>query len=166
MKARLISGVRKQAVVLAFVAGAATALGIGAVASGSMAGLHGVAMHGEADSAGHIDRLMNRLFTLVDASDMQKSQLEPILRQAAIELKPVREQFHGAHQQLLTLLSQDNIDRTAVEALRQQQVQSVDQTSKRLLQLAVQISDVLTPAQRQKLAANIQKMHEHHAPRS
>lgn len=166
---RIRQNLPKRNTLLAFLGGIALAVGVTAFAGGAgmsncmdgmMAMHHG---HGEhADMGKHVDAMLAHLYKAVDATDGQKKQLEPIMRQAAAEMKPLHEQLFASHQQLLTMLSQDAIDRGALETFRTNQLQTVDKLTKRLFQMAADMGDVLTPAQRKQLAAHIADMHAHH----
>jgi Spy/CpxP family protein refolding chaperone len=111
--------------------------------------------------AGHAHFMLTHLYKAVNATDAQKAQIEPIVKQAMVDLAPYHDQFSTAHTQLLALFGQSTIDRAALEQLRVQERQQVDLSSKRLMQLVADIGDVLTPEQRQQLQAHIQAMHQH-----
>ena len=57
------------------------------------------------------------------------------------------------HQQLLAALTGPTVDRAAIEAVRAGAITLIDQGSKDLAKSVGDIADVLTPAQRQQLAA-------------
>lgn len=158
----LIKRLTTRTAILAFVAGAVTATGLGALAaSETVVSLHH-GMHAGMTQAGmqaHIDGALAHIYRVTQATDAQKVVIEPIVRQAFTDMWPVHAQFAGAHQQLLTLLSQSTIDRAAIETLRVQEMQQVDQTSKRFLQMVADVGDALTPAQRQQLAERIKQLH-------
>jgi len=63
------------------------------------------------------------------------------------------------HKLVISILSQDRIDRAELEDVRQDSIRLADQASLRMTQLVADIADVLTPAQRKALAARI---HQHH----
>ncbi|MBV8465059.1 MAG: hypothetical protein JO218_03845, partial [Burkholderiales bacterium] len=86
------------------------------------------------------------------------------VQQAMTDLASFHTQFGSAHTQLQALFSADQIDRAALESLRSQQMQNVDQASRRLLQLFADVGDVLTPAQRSLLAQHMATMHAAHHP--
>jgi periplasmic protein CpxP/Spy len=149
--------------VVAFVAGLALAGGIAAVAGapGMSAGgwHHGMGSHGTADASAHVDHLLKHLFVEVDASDAQQAQITPLVKQAMTDLMPLHAQAQAAHRQAIQALTQDTVDRTALEAARVAHLQLADQASKRLVQLIADVDEVLTPAQRSALAVHLQKMH-------
>ena len=140
----------------AFILGAALAAGAGAFATGQVA-LPGHGQHG--DMAAHVDHALKHLYVDLDATDAQKARIDPLVRLAMQDLKPLHEQLGAAHQQAIALLTQPTLDRTAIEAARQHNMQLADQASKRIVQLIADVGDVLTPAQRQKLADHFRKMH-------
>jgi Spy/CpxP family protein refolding chaperone len=149
--------------VVAFVAGLALAGGIAAVAgaSGMSAGgwHHGMGSHGTGDASAHVDHMLKHLFVEVDATDAQQAQITPLVKQAMADLLPLHAQAQAAHTQAIQALTQDTVDRTALEAARLAHLQLADQASKRLVQLIADVDEVLTPAQRSALAAHLQKMH-------
>jgi len=110
----------------------------------------------------HLDRMLKHLYVEVDATDAQRLQLAPIVKSAARDLLPVRTKIHEARRQAVQLLSQDTVDRAALEALRTEQLQLIEQASRRLTQALADVADVLTPEQRQSLAERIGRWHGHH----
>jgi len=150
----------KRVLVVALL-GAATAGGLAAVAheGGQFGWHHGpMAMTAE-DFSAHLDKFLQHVYIEIDATDAQKAQLDPLIRQACDDLKPLHEQVHGFHSQALALLTADTIDRTAIETMRAEHIQAADQASRRIAQLLGDVAEVLTPAQRKALAAHIAEMH-------
>jgi len=74
-------------------------------------------------------------------------------------LLPLRAKMHDARRQAIELLSQQNIDRAALETLRTEQLKLAEQASQRLTQALADVADVLTPEQRQRLAERINRWH-------
>jgi len=152
--------------VVAFVAGAALAGSIAALASAAGIGAgdggwhHGMSSgHGPADVSAHVDHMLKHLFVEVDATDAQQAQITPLVKQAMADLMPLHAQAQAAHTQAIQALTQATVDRTALEAARVAHLQLADQASKRLVQLIADVDEVLTPAQRSALAVHLQKMH-------
>jgi len=102
-----------------------------------------------------IERMLKHLYVEIDATDAQKQQLEPIVKQAAQALLPLREQMRAARRQALGLLSAETIDRNAIERLRAEQLQLAEAASKRLATALTDVAEVLTPEQRQALAERL-----------
>ncbi|HEY2779238.1 MAG TPA: periplasmic heavy metal sensor [Steroidobacteraceae bacterium] len=150
--------------VIAFVAGAALAGSIAAVAGAEGIGAcgwhHGMSgTHSVADMSAHVDHMLNHLYVEIDATEAQKAQITPLVKQAMTDLMPMHAQAQAAHTQAIQALTQTTVDRTALEAARVAHLQLADQASKRLVQLIADVDEVLTPAQRSALAAHLQKMH-------
>ena len=151
-----------RATLVAFVAGVALAGSIAAVASATGMGAggwhHGMSGHGTGDASEHVDHMLKHLFVEVDATDAQQAQITPLVKQAMAELLPLHSQLQAAHTQAIQALTQDTVDRTALEAARLAHLQLADRASKRLVQLIADVDEVLTPAQRSALAVRLQKM--------
>jgi protein CpxP len=149
--------------VFAFIAGVALAGGIAVAGAGAMGAggwHHGMnSGHGTADVSAHVDHMLKHLFVEVDATDAQQAQITPLVKQAMSDLLPLHTQLQAAHTQAIQALTQDTVDRTALESARVAHLQLADQASKRLVQLIADVDEVLTPAQRSALAVHLQKMH-------
>lgn len=152
---------------IAFLAGAALAGSIAAVAAATgMGGFHHGMMagpHSAADVSAHVDHMLKHLYVEIDATDAQKAQITPLVKQAVNDLLPMHTQLQAAHAQAVQALTQDTVDRTALEAARVAHLQLADQASKRLTQLLADVDEVLTPAQRSALAAHLKELHQMHA---
>jgi Spy/CpxP family protein refolding chaperone len=111
--------------------------------------------HGPMDPARaqeHVERMVGHLSWSIDATDEQKQKLTAIATAMAKDLMPVREKMQAARTRAVQLLQQPKTDRTALETLRVEQIATADEASKRLTQGLADAADVLTPAQRAKLA--------------
>jgi protein CpxP len=114
--------------------------------------------HGPIDPARleeHIGRALKHFYVEIDATEAQKQKLDPIVRQAARDLLPMRDTFHGGRRRALDVLSAPAVDRNALEGLRSDQLQAADAASRRLTQAIADVAEVLTPEQRQKLAEHV-----------
>jgi protein CpxP len=149
---------------VAFVAGAALAAGVGALARGEgMAGWHHGTMmdgtHSAAEVSAHVDHMLKHFYVEIDATDAQKAQIGPLVKQAVNDLLPLHSQLQTAHTQVMQALMQTPVDRASLEAVRVGHVQLADQASKRIAQLIADVGDVLTPAQRKSLADHVEHLH-------
>jgi protein CpxP len=147
---------------VAFVAGAALAGGIAAVAASGVGGMHHGMMdgsHSAADVSAHVEHVLKHLYVEIDATDAQKAQITPLVNQAVADLLPMHAQLQAAHEQAFQALMQNTADRTALEAARVAHLQLADQASKRLTQLLADVDDVLTAAQRAALADHLKRTH-------
>ena len=121
-------------------------------------------------------RGMDRMLTDIGASDAQRSQIKQIWQAAESDLRAQREQNRGMHERAMEVFTAPNVDANAAEAVRQQMLQQHDQASKRMMQAMLDVSRVLTPEQRTKIAERIkqhqatmqdrmQRMHREHGQR-
>jgi periplasmic protein CpxP/Spy len=149
---------------LAFIAGAAVALGVGVSAGAAgMAGWHHGSMmdgtHSAAEIDAHVDHMLKHFYVEIDATEVQKTQIGPLVKQAVDDLLPLHSQVHTARTRAIQALTQTTVDRTSLESARLEHLQLADQASKRLIQLIGDVADVLTPAQRQAFVAHLEQMH-------
>jgi protein CpxP len=108
----------------------------------------------------HVDRSVDRFLKGIDATEAQRTQIKQIVRTAAAELKPIHEAVRALRTQGQQLFTAPTVDARAVEAVRAQLVAQHDQASKRISQAMLDISRVLTPEQRGKLAQQLQQRQE------
>ncbi len=124
--------------------------GLAALASGRR---HGGEPLDPAEMEERIDRFLKHMYVEVDATDAQKQKIDPIVKQAAQELRPLRAKVREARREGIRLLSADTIDRGAIERLRADQMAAADASSRRFTQALADVAEVLTPEQRRALAA-------------
>jgi len=122
---------------------------------------HGYGPIDPADLEKRLDRMLKHFYVEIDATEEQKQKLEPIVKQAAKDLMPLREQLHAGRREAIELLSQDRVDPAALEALRARKIQLADDASRRLTRAIAEAADVLTPEQRKGLAAHIARRRGH-----
>ena len=128
------------------------ALAVGSLASmGALA--HG---HGMGGSPKYIARMLDS----VNATPEQRTQVNRITEAAMADLKARREAAKSLREQQLALFTQPTVDANAVEALRKQMLAEHDLSSQRMVQAMLEVSRVLTPEQRQKLAETMKARHE------
>ena len=152
----------KRAALATLIGGVAAAIGFSAYGQeGGGCGWHRTGFAaGPLDPAEvdqHLDRMLKHLYVEIDATDDQKQKLEPIVKQAAKDLLPLRDKARAARKRVVELLTADTIDRNAVEALRAEHLQLAEQASKRLTEALADVADVLTPAQRRQLAERMER---------
>ncbi|NWG26539.1 MAG: periplasmic heavy metal sensor [Pseudorhodoplanes sp.] len=97
------------------------------------------------------DRMVRHLAVEVDATGDQTEKLRVIVRNAVKDIVPARERVFAARQQARDLLTQQTVDRAALEKLRAEQIATADTVSKRLVQALADAAEILTPEQRRKL---------------
>jgi len=100
----------------------------------------------------HADRMIRHLAIEIDATTEQQDKLRAVVRSAVQDLLPVREKLLAARATARDLLTQQTIDRAAIEKLRVDQIAVHDAASKRLVQAVADAAEILTPEQRRKLS--------------
>jgi Spy/CpxP family protein refolding chaperone len=147
---------------LAALGGAVTTVVIGAIAAASFVGGHhrGHRGHGDLESMNrHIERGVGHMLRRVDASAEQKQKASGILKQAAADLWPMREQHRLVFAQVRDIVAAPTVDRGKLETLRLSQIQAGDAVTKRVTQALADVAEVLTPEQRGKLAQMMDRRH-------
>lgn len=126
---------------------------------GGMRGMHMMGHMRHMDGPASIENskemaqfMVGRLARHVDATPDQKAKLTAIAESIAVEIQPTHQKFRAAHKRAHELFLQPTIDRTALEALRVEQLALADEVSKKLVAAMADAGDVLTPEQRAKLA--------------
>ena len=105
-----------------------------------------------------VGRMLKHFYVEIDATDARQQKLEPIVKQAAKDLMPLRMKMQEAKKQGIALLSAETIDHVAIETFHAQHVQLAESASRRFSQALADVADVLTPAQRKDLAKRIARM--------
>ena len=106
------------------------------------------------------DRAVRHLAIEIDASNEQQEKLRTIVKDLVQDLLPMRERGLAARQRGRNLLTQQTVDRAAIESLRAEQLALADAASKRLAQAIGDAAEVLTPEQRRKLDARLAEFRE------
>ena len=106
---------------------------------------------------GAIERRVNRVLGLVDASTEQRQKVRAILESAGNDLYPIRQQRMENRKQIGQALAAATIDRAKIEQLRQEQLKLDDTASKRMTDAITDAAEVLTPAQRAELAKRMER---------
>jgi periplasmic protein CpxP/Spy len=106
------------------------------------------------------DRMTRHVAIELEATNDQQEKLRGIVNGAIKDLLPMREKSLSVRQRAHTLLTQPTIDRTAIEALRVEQMALADAASKRFAQALGDAAEVLSPEQRRKLDDRLNEMRE------
>lgn len=147
--------------VAALVAGAAGGYVGKTFAHGPFGG--GMGMGGTVDPArvdAQVERMIKHFAVEVDATPAQREKLTAIARAAAKDLLPMRDKLHSARTQAAGLIGAQSVDRAGIEKLRAEQIALADTASKRVTQAMADAAEVLTPAQRQKIAEHMKQRGE------
>jgi Spy/CpxP family protein refolding chaperone len=106
---------------------------------------------------GRIERGVERLGWITDASTEQKQKINAITQKAADDIFELRNKHLEARKQVIALLAAPAIDRPKLEALRADQMKLAEAATKRVTDAVADIAEVLTPAQRADLANRLER---------
>ena len=106
---------------------------------------------------GPIERGVERLGWVTDASTEQKSKINTIAQKAADDIFELRTKHLEARKQVIATLAAPTIDRAKLETLRADQMKLADAATKRITDAVADIGEVLTPAQRADLAQRVER---------
>jgi periplasmic protein CpxP/Spy len=95
----------------------------------------------------------------VSATDEQKQQARRITDRLIDDLAPSIEKHRGFREALARELAKPEIDRAALERLRQQEIALADAASKQAVAAIADLGEVLTPEQRAELVAFAHRLH-------
>ncbi|MEP6873743.1 MAG: Spy/CpxP family protein refolding chaperone [Burkholderiales bacterium] len=138
----------------------------GAAVSAQAQGMGGPGSHGHGPggammmfdgSPEHVGRGMDRMLDGLAVTDAQRTQIRQIAMAAAADLKGQRDAGRALREKGVQIFAAPTVDAAAAESLRQQMLAQHDQASKRMLQAMLDVSKVLTPEQRAKVAARMKE---------
>jgi protein CpxP len=158
--ARAGAGLRWVVMVMLLAAGAM--LTLSAWAQGRDGGPMGGGMFG-----GPPERMGQRIDHMLDglnATDAQRAQIKQIALAAGNDLRGQREAGRALRERAAAVFAAPTVDANAAEQVRQQMLAQHDQASRRTLAAMLDVSRVLSPEQRAKLAERMKQrgamMHE------
>lgn len=148
----------------------------GAVVSHAVSGAHGFGpgmWHGRGFMGGSMmgrrfdptvieqraDRMTRHFAVEIDATPDQQEKLRALVRSTLRDLLPLREKAFDGRERMRGLLTQETVDRAAIEAFRAEKLALAEQFSKRIAQTLGDAAEILTPEQRRQVG-------EHMAARS
>ena len=89
----------------------------------------------------------------IDASQEQQDRVNAIVAGAVDDLFRLKQKHQEDHAAFAAQLGAATVDRAALEEIRKSEMALADEASKRLVQALADVSEVLTPEQRQALIA-------------
>lgn len=107
----------------------------------------------------HVNRAVDHMLDGLNATDAQRTQIKQIAQAAAADLKAQHEAGKALRERGLQIFAAPAVDANAAESVRQQIEAQHDQASRRVLQAMLDVSRVLTPEQRAKIAERV-KQHQ------
>ena len=122
---------------------------------GGMQGMHDTSMHGGGMHGGGMmgsPKMAERMLDGIGASAEQRTQIRQLVEAAQKDMSAQRESGRTLREQAARLFAEPTVDARAAETLRQQMLAQHDTASKRMTQLMLDVSRVLTPEQRKQMA--------------
>ena len=130
----------------------------------SALGLTGLFVAGAAAHHGHgpdkFKFMTARMLDAVDATPEQRENIEAIVERHTQSMDAHKEERKALRDKVHALLTADQVDAEQAETLRQSFVQLADDHSAEVTATMLQVADELTPEQRKKIAARMQKRFE------
>ena len=105
-----------------------------------------------AEVENRVDRGIRHLAIEIDATPEQQEKLRTIAKGLVKDLLPLRDGRADVANRARSLLTAVTVDKAEIEKFRAEQVGRIDAVSKRIAQAIDDVSDVLTPEQRLKIA--------------
>lgn len=119
--------------------------------------------HGEHEGAfrRHAERMLDRALDEIDATDAQSAQIRAIGDEIFARLATAHADRRSDGDALRAALSADQLDRTALEAIRSAHLARADALSADVATRLADALEVLTPEQRQRLIARADEFRAH-----
>ena len=108
----------------------------------------------------HVERVTEHVLRTAEATPEQRQKVQAILDKAFADHRRFHEQHQALRQEAIEIFTADAIDRGRLEELRAKHVQIAAQGSRQVAAVLADVAEVLTPDQRQKLAAHARQMFE------
>jgi len=122
--------------------------------------MHQMGHHGPGQMDQRMERMVERVFTRVGASDQQKARAREIVKASSAEMASLHKDHESGRQEMIALLSADTIDRDRLEQHRAAHHAQMEQMSKAMTRTLADLAEVLTPEQRREAAKMFAQMHE------
>lgn len=105
-----------------------------------------------------VTKMVRHFAVEIDATDAQQDKIKEVALATALDMKPLRADYRAAGEALANLLTADQVDRAAIEAIRAERMAATDAVSQKLLTAMTDVSEILTVEQRQELAERVEKI--------
>jgi periplasmic protein CpxP/Spy len=111
----------------------------------------------------HVAAMSDFVLRSVSATDEQKQKTRQITDRLVDQLGPLVEKHHQLHAALVAELAKPQVDRAAIEKLRQDGMALADEASRVAIDGVEDVAEVLTPDQRKDLIDLGRRLHGHGA---
>jgi protein CpxP len=127
----------------------------------------GCGHHGPMDKArvdGFVTDRVDDFLDDVDATDAQRSQVMGIKDQLLPQGMELAKGMHDAHREAFDILKADQPDATRLHALVDQRMDAFRAFGHKIADALLQVHQILTPEQRQKIESKVQKRMDRYEP--
>jgi Spy/CpxP family protein refolding chaperone len=123
-------------------------------------GFHGhQAPSSSADVAEHLEHKIEYVLSAVDASDAQRKQADALVQKVAPEMFKLMGDGRALRTELKSALLSEKLDKAQIDTLRTRLDVLGDHLVDTGMDAVVALAEILTPAQRQKVADRLAHMH-------
>lgn len=102
-----------------------------------------------------MEKRLSRMLEHVDATAQQETQIKAVFANHKAQMKASHQERKQLRDSMRLLMTAPTIDVAAVEGVRGKMVAQAEKSSRLLTEVAVQVGQVLTQAQRQQLAEHM-----------
>jgi len=134
------------------------AVGVGGLTLTAFRGHHG----DPAQMDQMVEKRLAKMLDTVQATDAQRQQITAIKDKVLADGKALRAAHKDTHQQFLALWKSDQPDTAQVHALVDARADAMKKFADEVADAMIQVHGILTPAQRAKVADQIQQHHQNH----
>ena len=113
--------------------------------------------HGGPGGGWMMGRGLDRMLDSVNASDDQRAQIKQIAEAARSDLRAQHEAGRALRERAMAAFTAPTVDAREVETVRQAMLAQHDASTRRISQAMLDVSRVLTPAQRTQLAERMKQ---------
>ncbi len=126
-----------------------------ALAFGPWHGGHGHHARSAEDVKDHMERRAEFILDRLDASDEQREKVDAIIAKAAPQFFKLKETGGLVHKQIQASLAAPTLDKAQIDKARTELDALADQATDLGMDTLVAVAEVLTPAQRKKVAEHL-----------
>lgn len=104
---------------------------------------------------------VTRALTDLGTADETSQEVASIVREAADDILPLMLEMRGTRDEAISILTAQEIDREAAEALRRARIENIDQATQRALTGLLDAAEKLTVEERETLIDNLAEARHH-----
>jgi Spy/CpxP family protein refolding chaperone len=108
----------------------------------------------------HAEFVTERVLRAAEATPEQRQKVQAILDKALADHERFCKEHQTLREEAIEIFTADTIDRSRLEEMRARHLQIAAQGSRQVVAALADVADVLTPEQRQKVAAHVRQMFE------